>query len=263
MLGAIRRVISGEDVAEKACQEERFAEEVAMPETPQGMALNNNQSTAHHAAGPALVENDHDMEFMEEKLSHLDDAAYSKNISTPGSSLSDMSESHPGHQHEEQDMTGGNQQMNIDDDMMHDRSNPSPERAVATFEQGTLQRNHSTASDFSSGSMTRANSQTTSQNGSRDWGWFEDVHVSETLATPYLKRKETTEDKTNQKKGKKGSGLAPHGSERTPSEGLREIVRSSSLDNGRLTSMSLFCRYSSRMWPFVRFFVWYCSLKRR
>ena len=246
MLGAIRRVISGEDVAQRPRQEERFPEDVAMPETPREMDLNNNQSPVHDAGGPALVENDHDMEAMDEKLPHMEGDPHSKNISTPGSSLSDMSEARPGEQHEEQDMTG-QQQMTIDDDMMHDRSSINPEHAVATsFER--LSRRDSRASD-SSGSFTRANSQT----GSRDWGWFEDVHVSEHLATPYLKRKETTEDKTKQKKGKKGSGLVPHGIEGTPSEGLREIVRSSSLNNGRLTFMSLFCRCSSRKIVPVRF----------
>jgi hypothetical protein len=258
MLGALRRVISGEDVAERAHQEERYPEDVTMPETPREMASNNNQSTAHHAAGPAIVENDHDMETMDEKFSSMEEIPDSKNIYTPGSSLSDMSE---GHQHEEQDTTGGNQQMNIDDHMMHDRSSIIQEQAVATFVRGKLSRHDSRASD-SSGSVTRANSQTNSLTGSRDWGWFEDVHVSEHLATPYLKRKETTEDKTNQKKGKKGRAL-PHGtgtgSEGTPSEGLREIVRSSSLDNGRLTCMSLFCR-SSRMLLFVRAFS-SCMLK--
>jgi hypothetical protein len=245
MLGAIKRVISGENVAEGAHQkEERYSEDVNMPETPPGMASNNNQSTAHQAAGPALVENDHDMEAMDEKISHMEDAPDSNNIYTPGSSLSDMSEGNQGHQnqghqqHEEQDTTGDNQKMNIDDDKMHDRSRIIPEQAVATFVREKFPRNDSRTSDSSSGSVTRANS----QGSSRDWGWFEDVHASEHLTTPYLKRKETTEDNTNQKKGKKGGGLVPHGSARTPSDGLREIVRSSSLDNGRLTFMSLFCR---------------------
>lgn len=246
MLGTIIRVISGENVAERAHEEEGFSEDVTMSETHREMSSNNNQSTAHHASGPAIVENDHDMAVMDVKPSHMEAAPDSNNnIYTPGSSLSDMSEGHPGgQQHDEQDTTGGNQQMNIDDDMMHDRSSMVPERAVATFDRGKLAR---ASSDSSSGSVTKANSQT----GSRDWGWFEDVHVSEHLATPYLKRKEATEEKTNQKKGKKGSGLVHHGSEGTPSDGLREIVRSSSLNNGRLTFMSLFCRSSRMLFAFL------------
>ena len=247
MFEVIKRVISGEDVGDGMEDEARKEESGG---NFQATGTISRTTAAHYSDSPALVENDHDMDLEEDvKLTHIADVGVGN--FTPRSSLSDVSaECEDGSEHER---CSELMKMMGDDDMTNER-NTIPEQHAATFEQGgNFPRNDSKVSnDSSSGSMRGS-----SQNSSRDWGWFEDVHASEQQLTPYLKRKDTTDDKNNKKKGKKGKGLVPHANEGpSSSEGLTEIMHSR-LDNGKLTYhvvlVALRCHWTCRVFVSVSF----------
>jgi hypothetical protein len=218
MFDVIKRVISGEDVGEgkepsESAGDDRIMEDGATPSTATNLQ-------------PALVENDADPDVSGHNRRTTDDAA------DTGSSLSDVSDTNIEEMDSDPNDNNNYIKMVVDDDAMPERSNAIPEQVAAMFPRGQFPRHDSRASNDSSSGSHRASS----QNSSRDWGWFEDVHGSENAASPYLKRKDATEDKHNSKKGKK-SGLVPQANVRPSSRSLNEILHSS-LGNGRLTSGS-------------------------
>jgi hypothetical protein len=225
MFNVIKRVISGEDVGEGNEPSESAGEDRIMEDGATPPAANNLQ--------PALVENDADGSGHNRRTT--DDAA------DTGSSLSDVSDTNIEEMDSDPNDNNNYIKMVVDDDGMLERSNAIPEQVAAMFPRGQFPRHDSRASNDSSSGSHRASS----QNSSRDWGWFEDVHGSENATSPYLKRKDATDDKHNSKKGKK-SGLVPQANVRPSSRSLNEILHSS-LGNGRLTSGStttclVFCR---------------------
>ena len=250
MFDAIKRVISGEDVAEENLAP---TEDGTNPEPNRSVdsGMVPSSGIEIETTQPAIVENDldHGLASDNNKLtlppSTNDDRSNHESY-TPRSSLSDVSAGHNDDEIVESTPTGVTTQrfakMVVDDDGMLDRSNAIPEQAAALFAtRGNFPRNDSRVSNDSSSGSQRASS----QNSSRDWGWFEDVHVSEQSSSPYLKRKDTTDDKNNKKKGKRGgsggggsissSGLVPQVSEGTSSGGLTEIIQAG-LDNGRFNA---------------------------
>ena len=192
MLGAIRRVISGEDV--------RGTDEQQPPQQQQQQQQQQPQQPSHHMNSPIpmdedrhpngganVVEPDHyHTEEYSDNGAPLEVFQRDRNASdtfTANSSLSDTSEA-------------GNQQQ-IDvlmEDVLLGEESPTPLAGVGAGPQQhqhppthyqqhlqssatnhRLQRMDSGASDGSDSGSARA---TTSQNSSRDWGWFEDVHIS-------------------------------------------------------------------------------------
>ena len=140
----------------------------------------------------ALIENDMDID----------------NLDTPGSSLSDLSR---------------RELETIQKEYRPTNDNPNQEKVIVS----RFPRNDSKQSNDSSSASMKASS----QNSSRDWGWFEDV-VSEELGTPsQLKRKDAASSKTNKKKGKKG-GLVPSEGTSSSDDGLEAIIQNSMVMNG-------------------------------
>ena len=140
----------------------------------------------------ALIENDMDID----------------NLDTPGSSLSDLSR---------------RELETIQKEYRPTNDNPNQEKVIVS----RFPRNDSKQSSDSSSASMKASS----QNSSRDWGWFEDV-VSEELGTPsQLKRKDAASSKTNKKKGKKG-GLVPSEGTSSSDDGLEAIIQNSMVMNG-------------------------------
>ena len=140
----------------------------------------------------ALIENDMDIDH----------------LNTPGSSLSDLS--------------AARRELETIQKEYRPNNNPNQEKVIVS----RFPRNDSKQSSDSSSASMKASS----QNSSRDWGWFEDV-VSEELGTPsQLKRKDAASSKTNKKKGKKG-GLVPS-EETSSSDGLEAIIQNSMVMNG-------------------------------
>ena len=143
----------------------------------------------------ALIENDMDID----------------NLNTPGSSLSDLSAARRG------------ELETIHKEYRPTNNNPNQEKVIVS----RFPRNDSKQSSDSSSASMKASS----QNSSRDWGWFEDV-VSEELGTPsQLKRKDAASSKTNKKKGKKG-GLVPSEGTSSSDDGLEAIIQNSMVMNG-------------------------------
>lgn len=139
----------------------------------------------------ALIENDMDID----------------NLDTPGSSLSDLSR----------------RELETIQKEYRPNNNPNQEKVIVS----RFPRNDSKQSSDSSSASMKASS----QNSSRDWGWFEDV-VSEELGTPsQLKRKDAASSKTNKKKGKKG-GLVPSEGTSSSDDGLEAIIQNSMVMNG-------------------------------
>jgi hypothetical protein len=171
MLDVIKRVISGDDMnvtsnAQEGQQLHQLHQlqahnvDTTTSNTGSESGLSTNFDTA-----PAVVENDMDIDQDVSGGAHF---ATSSNRS----SLSDISEGHD---------TG----LDIDgDDNMEDQ---------LTMERGTLTRNDSKMSSDSN--SVRGGS----QNSSRDWGWFEDVHASEHAQAPQSKRRAS-----NHRSSKKG-----------------------------------------------------------
>mmetsp|Transcript_26981 Transcript_26981/g.75887 ORF Transcript_26981/g.75887 Transcript_26981/m.75887 type:complete len:402 (-) Transcript_26981:3390-4595(-) len=98
-------------------------------------------------------------------------------------------------------------------------------------------RNDSRVSNDSSSESNRASSQTSS----RDWGWFEDVHMSEHHhGSPFLKRKDQPNDKAaSHKKGRQLKGLVP------PSASISthiEDIFQPNMRTGTLLCLALRCR---------------------
>eukprot|EP00339_Tiarina_fusa_P005320 CAMPEP_0117057456 /NCGR_PEP_ID=MMETSP0472-20121206/39897_1 /TAXON_ID=693140 ORGANISM="Tiarina fusus, Strain LIS" /NCGR_SAMPLE_ID=MMETSP0472 /ASSEMBLY_ACC=CAM_ASM_000603 /LENGTH=514 /DNA_ID=CAMNT_0004774365 /DNA_START=182 /DNA_END=1726 /DNA_ORIENTATION=+ len=172
MLDVIKRVISGDDM--NVTSNEQQGEQQAnnnvdsIGNTGSDSGLSTNFDTA-----PVLVENDMDLDQDVGRVAHM------ATSETPRSSLSDVSAAHD---------TG----LDIDgDENMEDQD----QSARKEPERGTLTRNDSKMSSDSSNSVRGG-----SQNSSRDWGWFEDVHASEHAQAPQSKRKATSDK--NSKKGK-------------------------------------------------------------
>lgn len=228
MFEAIKRVISGEDVGEENLIQ---ISEATNQDLTSDMPPTEPSSGAEIAPQPALVENDMDHEFSDNNELRLlpSNGILNSESYTPRSSLSDVSAGHKDEIEDAGETAMTFTKMVVDDDGMLERSSAIPEQAAAMFARGNFPRNDSRVSNDSSLGSQRASS----QNSSRDWGWFEDVHISEHQSSPYLKRKDTTDDKNNKKKGKKGGGgLVPQVSEGTSSGGLTEIIQAG-LDNGR------------------------------
>lgn len=218
MLDVIRRVISGEE----------FHDAVAATEEEATTAEEMNQqhtNTMTTQGAPTLVENDQDMDIdvdvavdMDVGVTHIASAS-----ETPRSSLSDVSAAAKSVQEEYEQMMSEEAPMHV-----------IREQVTTNLNQGraNLPRSDSKASSDSSNSMRGS-----SQNSSRDWGWFEDVHTNEQM-TPHQKRKEISDDKGSKKKGKKGGRLVPLVDAGDPSHGL-EIIHTVR-DNGKLTPISDF-----------------------
>ena len=197
MLGAIKRVISGDDVKDGESQDNAPLTDIDTP-------------AATFQAPPALIENDQDMEIEADvTITNIESV-----LQTPGSSLSDVSAAPDIQQLE---MNGGDQVL-----PPRPISRGTSAQAVLSLEQAHLPRNDSKSIDSSS-------LRGSSQNSSRDWGWFEDASAEMTL-TPHLKRKDTSEDKSNKKKGKTGGRLVPMDSDGSP-----ETIRNNPV-NGKLTA---------------------------
>ena len=194
MLGAIKRVISGEDMrgggeGEESNDNERI---LSTPEQSQSHPGIVNMSS-DVAMEPVLVENDQDMD-MELDVGVIESVHHG----TPGSSLSDVSDGHASAMMEDVD----NHLLQADPRQSQlppppptttsfQQQQPPPQAVTMQVATKTLPRNDSKVSnDSSSASNSMKGS---SQNSSRDWGWFEDVHTSnEALAsTPqkHLKKK--------------------------------------------------------------------------
>jgi hypothetical protein len=239
MLGAIKRVISGGSMVEKA--------EEASPAAPAQHP--NTSSTPDQSNTPALVEHDQDVTMKdasvqdtEVHVTHIGNMV--PGTLTPRSSLSDVSaadeEDVPNTNNHNQSSSSSNNSSNPD----ASASSPQNDSRVDSAAGHQLQadprqqmharpqfpRNDSkNSNDGSSGAFSFGSMRASSQNSSRDWGWFEDVHQSAS-DTPYLKRKDTADKSDGKKKGKKQEGgLVPVTGGGHSGASLREMV--SSMDN--------------------------------
>lgn len=217
MLGAIRRVISGEDVRGG---DENHSDGQQQRQQPSRGDDRPTQSQMNAPPSPmdvdgstdrplsaVLVEPDHELGEYCENDAPLEIVERDRNASgtfTANSSLSDASEA--GKDHQQVDV--------LMEDVLVDEESPTPlagagsgpqiyqhppaqyqQRLQSSATNHRLQRMDSGVSDGSDSGSARG---TTSQNSSRDWGWFEDVHVGGQL-TP-------TSSMTNRKHNKDGTG---------------------------------------------------------
>jgi hypothetical protein len=237
MFGAIKRVISGDDVAQQVhavygsdeIADENMSGEREPPQSQQSQQPANT-ATNVASAPPVLVESD-PYDYYDD----MDEDVHFKHINddesgafTTGSELT--TDSHDAY----------NTKMMIDDnDMMIDyTANVIPEQHSSMFDSENFPRNDS---HFSTGE--HSNRASSSQNSSRDWGWFEDVYNAENHSGLFLKRKDqTTEDKLDEKKGKTGGGL-PMVSDGTHGA-VTQIIRTNP-NNGRLTVFVCSCFLAS------------------
>jgi hypothetical protein len=239
----MQRVISGDDMyGDGLGSTERIVNPGAGETDAMGTPPPNVETS------PALVENDQEMDI------DADDA------DTHFASASEISEMSDGLSFHESEDRGGDYQMMeyLASQPMQmfqmNTSNVIPEQAVANFP-----RNDSKVSSDSSSTSMRGSS----QNSSRDWGWFEDVHLSEHAISPHLKRKDTSDDKNNKKKGKKGGKPVNYGN---PDDMIHNH-----LDKGKLTaSLGPRCRICffvgwivGARWEFVLISVRAASLRFR
>jgi hypothetical protein len=238
MFGAIKRVISGDDVAQQVHAVYAGSNEISDDnmsgerETPQSQQPANTATHTHDAsAPPVLVESDpyDHYDDMDEDVhfKHINDDA--SGAFTTGSELTTDSQD------------AYNTKMMLDDsDMIIDyTANLIPEPHSAMFDSENFPRNdsHSSTEEHSN--------RASSQNSSRDWGWFEDVYNAENHSGIFLKRKDqTTEDKLDKKKGKTGGGLVPMVSSEGAHGAVTQIIRTN-LKNGRLTVFVCACFLAS------------------
>ena len=214
MLGAIKRVISGDDMNLGSTTREGTTEDQQQGSNTNDNIQNQSDSSSsaispelpnNNTGGPVLVESDN------MDIDGAGGLTQMASAETPGSSLSDVSDA-------DQHATG----LDIDDDDDdYENGNNDTTMKVMDVEpamkrsagRGSLPRNDSKMSSDSSNSVRGG-----SQNSSRDWGWFEDVHASEHAHPPTMsKRKASTDSKGNKKGGGKSRLVpmlpndAPHG----------------------------------------------------
>ena len=199
MFSSIKRVISGDELnverMESSNNNKNNVDSQDISSTTLSQEDEKVPTSSVEINTAALIENDMDIDNLN---------------NTPGSSLSELSAAPRG------------ELETIQKEYRPTNNNPNQEQVIVS----RFPRNDSKQSSDSSSASMKASS----QNSSRDWGWFEDV-VSEELGTPsQLKRKDAASSKTNKKKGKKG-GLVP--SEGTQSsDGLEAIIQNSMVMNG-------------------------------
>jgi hypothetical protein len=145
-------------------------------------------------APPALAESDMEVDV---------DTTNFISSSTPRSSLSDMSDAVAA-------AAGLQEEM---DDMVLQRNSDIRNMQIMELQHVAMQQRHvdihmqnmprneskaSNSNDTSSGSVKC----TSSQNSSRDWGWFEEIHLTE-HQTPLKRNLDNTSDKDNPRKNRK------------------------------------------------------------
>jgi hypothetical protein len=222
MDAAMKRIISGEDMNDDNRPLSMDAEEVDDP---------NSMTTAGAGpTSPALVENDMDIDMndVRHNIASMTD--------TPRSSVSDMSD------------VGGQDDNDVEHRYEQDRHIYVSEAAKHPMHRRIIQderivniggavnipRNDSKVSSSDSSNSMRGSS----QNSSRDWGWFEDVHASEHAnnSSPHqLHKRKSTDEKHKHKK---------HGKNRHGGGGLGTVGLPNRDNNGTLPAFCVACLWS-------------------
>lgn len=177
----------------------------------------NSDASQEQREQPSVVADDQQMDEMDSSppVYHIPKAGSSN------SSLSDVSTEHNDDQ-EMADAWSSGDKADVDSPQAMD-----DQVGTSYHNQATLNRSDSkTSNDSSSGSMRAS-----SQNSSRDWGWFEEIHYSTDgmLSPPDSKRNKANSNETNGKAKPTRGRLVPH-----PSADRFDPILPVSLDNGKL-----------------------------